>query len=199
MPCSLENSVCHALGKKRSKRKQFILLTTFSVKSLSKVLERILFFRFRSCVVASDLKCKFRFSTIYFITISTLKFMPERIISRGYTKCGQETNKKYKIKISDELFYWGQPKYCITAACFSYSYSFFVLFQAIALLNNHNNKYWTCDSAKVATSMRYSKCLQENCLLFRSIFLWCRVFLSFHSHLCGAHIRWKRKKPSTSI
>lgn len=66
--------------------------------------------------------------------------------------------------------------------CFPFSsFRTLPLSQAIALLNNRNNK---CSDMRFSKSGYFNatKCLRENYLLFRSIFLWWCVFF-FHARL----------------
>lgn len=70
--------------------------------------------------IATDSKCMYRFSTIYFITISTLRFVPKRIISRGHTKYFHKVEEKWNQNIRRTVLLGPtEPKKnCITAFFF---------------------------------------------------------------------------------
>lgn len=125
----------------------------------------------------------FRLSVIYFITKSTLKFVPERIISRWSERTQQNQNICERIrrplllgpnrKIVLHFFRFLSLSPLLSVYLFCSVCPLGPLHsQAIALLNNPNNKCSTRDFAKVLHLKCERKCLQENYLLFRSIFLW---------------------------
>lgn len=136
-----------------------------------------------------------RFGMSFYISMKlTLKLVPERIISR-LSKC---TRKSKHIQTDTMTSFIGRNRKIVLQ--FSVFFSLFIPnsftcicsihSQAIALLNNHNNKCstWVLCAKMLHFNVNASVC-KENYLLFRSIFLWWCFLISFR--LCGAHIRLK--------